>query len=673
MISTGFGKNPFHLGKKTCIDAAVAVLIALAALSISSHGCSGEDVPKLSSHPKGIIILGLDGLDPLVLEECFRRGLTPRMQAMAENGTFVPLGTSTPPQSPVAWADFITGMDPSGHGIYDFIHRDLQTMSPYLSTSRTEPPKYTLTIRDWVLPLSSGSVTLLRKGRPFWEYLVDKKIPAVVVKLPSHFPPEGRAKVLSGMGTPDLMGTYGTFQLWSDDPGWAEKNLQGGIFHELGFTRGNRAETIVQGPPNPMDRLSRPINIPVEIIRDRTEPVVLIRVQENEIMLAESEWSDWIQVNFSPGLLAGSIPGIVRFYVKSVHPRTTVYLSPVNIDPMEPSMPVSTPPSYSRDLAEHVGRFYTQGMAEDTKAFESDVFTDAEFLELAEQILENRVQMLRTELERFRGGLLFVYFSSTDQVSHMFWRTLDPESEHFIETDDNPIYRLYTRMDEVVGEVLDTMRPNTELIIMSDHGFANCSRNFGLNTWLAQQGWLTPKAAMEGKMRGPLDYIDWSRTQAYGMGLNGLYINLEGREPHGTVPRSERTAVLNRIGNQLRNFRDPENGQQVVTRTFILPIREAGNNAPDMIVGYNRGYRCAGESAVGGMTENVLERNTDKWSGDHSMDPALVPGVFLSTMRTDHSDPALVDIGPTVLEFFDIDPPGRMIGKNLFEKETKEK
>lgn len=671
MMSTVFKPTLFYSGKNKCLSA-TKVLIALAAMLISSQGCRGEDAPELRPHPKGIIILGLDGLDPLVLEESFRRGLTPRMQAMAEKGTFVPLGTSTPPQSPVAWANFITGMDPAGHGIYDFIHRDLQTMSPYLSTSRTEPPKHTITIRDWVLPLSSGSVTLLRKGRPFWEYLVDNGIPATVVKMPSHFPPEGRANVLSGMGTPDLMGTYGTFQLWSDDPDWAEKNLQGGIFYELVFKRGQRAHAVVDGPPNPMDRLSRPISISAQVIRDRTEPVVLIRMQENEFLLTEAEWSEWMEVTFSPGMFAGSIPGMVRFYVKSVHPHTTIYVSPINIDPMKPSMPVSSPSSYSKDLAERVGRFYTQGMAEDTKAFESDVFTDAEFMELAEQILENRVKMLRAELNRFKGGLLFVYFSSTDQVSHMFWRTLDPESEHFIDTDENPIFLLYARMDEIVGEVLDTMRPNTELIIMSDHGFANCSRNFQLNTWLAQQGWLTPRAVMEEKMKSPLDYIDWSRTQAYGMGLNGLYVNLKGREEHGTVPRSERTAVLRRIGNQLRNFRDPANGQQVVTRTFILPIQQAGRHAPDMVVGYNRGYRCGGESAVGGMTEAVLETNTDKWSGDHSMDPALVPGVFLSTLPTEHTSPMLEDFGPTVLRLFHIDPPAEMIGKNLFETKEKE-
>jgi len=659
---------------RSLLGALVVSVVLLGALWAGCHGCADDEYPPTRPHPKGVIILGFDGMDPLVLKKCFEMGITPRMKAMAEKGTFVPLGTSTPPQSPVAWSNFITGMRPEKHGIHDFIHRDLDNMSPYLSTSRALPPKYKIQISNWVLPLSAGRLELLRKGRPFWEYLTDKSIPATIIKMPSHFPPKtkGRAEVLSGMGTPDLMGTYGTFQLWSDDPKWVDKKLQGGITHPLRFGDGQHANTSLAGPPDPMDARHLSLKIAAEVIRDKKKTVLLIRLGETELLLAEGEWSEWVDVSFSPGLLAGSIDGMVRFYAKSVHPHTTIYISPINIDPLSPTMPISSPPSFSKELAGRVGRFYTQGMAEDTKAFEADVFSDKEFLALAGQILEKRTKILKSELNRFQGGLLFVYFSSTDQVSHMFWRTLDLDSEEKTPTAENPIFQLYSQMDAITGYVLDSLGSDTELIIMSDHGFAHCRKNFQLNTWLAQQGYLVPKKKLPKNAKSPMDYVDWSKTQAYGMGLNGLYINQKGREPEGVVPFSQRRTLLKRISRHLRNTKDPENGQQIVTRTFIRPSKGRDHHGPDMIVGYNRGYKCGSESATGNLTDRVLEVNTDKWRGDHSMDPDLVPGVFLSTRRMTRQKPMLEDIGPTVLRFFNVTPPEDMVGKDLFNQDEKE-
>ena len=540
-------------------------------------------------------------------------------------------------------------------------------MAPYLSTSKAEPPKHTLEIGDWVLPLSSGGVKLLRRGRPFWEYLTDKGIPATVVRIPSHFPPvtQGRARVLSGMGTPDLMGTYGTFQVFSDRPKWTETKAKGGRFHALRF-RGQHATGELAGPANPMDKKGRPMKLGVEVVRDKKKPVLLVRIGGREVLLTEGEWSRWIPVAFSPGPFVDDVPGMVRFFVKEVHPHTTLYVSPINIDPLNPSMPVTSPASYGKDLAQRVGRFYTQGMAEDTKALEAGVLTDEEFLELARRILRRRVAMLRTELKRFQGGLLFVYFSSTDQVSHMFWRTRDPEAPRELKGLRDTIPRLYAEMDEIVGEVLDSMGNDTQLIIMSDHGFAPCKKNFELNTWLSQQGFLVAKGKGQEATKGPMGYVDWSKTQAYGMGLNGLYLNLKGREPKGVVPASERDALLKRIGRQLRATRDPATGARIVTRTFIQPAEEAGDDAPDLIVGYNRGYRCGSRSATGGLSDKVLVDNEDKWTGDHCMDPALVPGVFLSTSKLQVEAPRLEDIAPTVLRYFEVPIPKKMKGKALF-------
>ncbi len=110
----------------------------------------------------------MDGMDPQLLQRFMDEGKLPNFKRLADQGDFRPLTTSNPLQSPVAWSNFITGMNPGGHGIFDFIHRDPSTMLPYLSTSREEPPERTLSLGSWVLPLSSGKVSVLRQGKAFW-------------------------------------------------------------------------------------------------------------------------------------------------------------------------------------------------------------------------------------------------------------------------------------------------------------------------------------------------------------------------------------------------------------------------------------------------------------------------------------------------------------------------
>ena len=97
------------------------------------------------------MVLGIDGMDPNLLQHYIAEGKMPNARKLAEMGGFRPLTTSMPPQSPVAWANFITGMNPGGHGIFDFIHREPETFMPYLSTSKTLPPQKSISFGDWVL------------------------------------------------------------------------------------------------------------------------------------------------------------------------------------------------------------------------------------------------------------------------------------------------------------------------------------------------------------------------------------------------------------------------------------------------------------------------------------------------------------------------------------------
>ena len=145
--------------------------------------------PRKWQGDQKLIILGIDGMDPQLLKKFMAEGKMPNFSALAQKGSFRLLTTSIPPQSPVAWSNLITGMNAGGHGIFDFIHRDPQTLQPYFSASRVEPPKHGIHLGNWVIPLGGGTAEQLRQGKAFWEMLDDHGVPNTIFRMPSNFPP----------------------------------------------------------------------------------------------------------------------------------------------------------------------------------------------------------------------------------------------------------------------------------------------------------------------------------------------------------------------------------------------------------------------------------------------------------------------------------------------------
>jgi predicted AlkP superfamily phosphohydrolase/phosphomutase len=649
----------------------------LAGLVLGTTGCRRSQANKPA---RKLLILGVDGMDPLLLQQYIDEGRVPNLARMARQGTFVPLGTSTPPQSPVAWSNFMTGTTPEHHGIYDFVHRDPQTLSPYLSTSRTTEAE-TIEIGPWAITTTASEIELLRGGRAFWELLADRGLASTVLKIPANFPPAGKepAEVLAGMGTPDLLGTYGTFYLLTDDPVWLAKDQpSGGQISELSAIGPQRQRGTLLGPPNPGSSEHEPLELPVEVVVDHKRPVALITIGSSRVLLKQGEWSEWIPITFDGGLLGGEVPGMVRAYLRSLHPRVQIYLTPINLDPMSPAMPLSNPSELSTQIAREVGRFYTQGMPEDTKALAAGTLNDDEFLAQADLVFNERRRLLDRALDRFEKrnrGVLFFYFSSIDQVCHVFYRALREDASAHDRRYAHVIPDLYAEVDRVIGETLKRVSDDTLVLVMSDHGFAHYRRKVHLNTWLAQEGFLVLRKAGDVQP-GPLGHIDWKRTQAYALGLNQLFINLQGREKQGAVDANRRKRVLDRISRGLRALRDPETGRRVVgdlhrpeKPVASSPTESAvfAKRTPDLIVGYRRGYRSSDESALGKVGKAVFEDNHDKWSGDHCMDPREVPGVLLSPVKLefDGYKPSLLDIAPTVLAYFGMESPQKMTGRSL--------
>jgi predicted AlkP superfamily phosphohydrolase/phosphomutase len=167
--------------------------------------------------------------------------------------------------------------------------------------------------------------------------------------------------------------------------------------------------------------------------------------------------------------------------------------------------------------------------------------------------------------------------------------------------------------------------------------------------------------------------VDWSKTQAYAVGLSGLYVNLKGREAHGIVDPSEYDALVGRLEQDLLAMRDPRNGRQPVTLAYRSRQQLHGPYvalAPDIVVGYNRGYRTSWESPLGEYPRALFVDNTDAWSGDHAMDFRLVPGVILSNRRISREHPALYDVTVSILDEFGIAPLPEMVGHDMLAPAT---
>jgi len=635
-----------------------SLLAAVFAVVVLAFGCGRSHVSG-----KKVIVLGFDGMDYRVTRELMAKGRMPHFAKLAAAGSFSALATSAPPQSPVAWSSFITGLDPGGHGIFDFVHRDPHTMVPYLSTTRVEPTRRNLTIGSWQLPLSRASATLLRHGQPFWNVLEQHGVRTTIIRMPANFPPSGTAtRELGGMGTPDILGTYGTFTFFSSAPGpLGTRTLSGGRVSTVDVVD-NIVRGELVGPENPFRTPARKVSMPFTVYLDPREAAVKIAIGDEERVLNVGEWSDWVPLEFRLTPFQ-SLRAICRFYLKQTRPAFELYVSPLNLDPTAPAMPLSTPGSYAAELAEATGLFYTQGIAEDTNGLNEHVLTRDDFIEQAALVREETTRQYWSVLDGFTEGLLFYYFGNLDQVSHMLWRARDPGHPAYDEVADAPyatvIDDLYVAFDRIVGETIRRMGSETTLIVMSDHGFTSWRRSFHLNGWLRDHGYLTVLDPGLQDDPGVFQNVDWSRTRAYGLGLNGLYINLRGREQKGIVAPQDRAALIDKIRTALLGTIDPKTGRSAVTKAYPREqiYADAGHVdlAPDLVLGYAEGTRVSNASALGGIPAGILVDNTTEWSGDHCMDPDSVPGILLTNRRLRQPVAALHQLAGAILAEFGIE------------------
>jgi len=611
---------------------------------------------------KRVIVIGLDGLEPKIVEPMLQRGELPHLEELHRRGAYARIRTTYPAQTPVAWSTFATGVNPGAHGIFDFIRRDPTTYLPDLSLNRYEQ-------KNMFLPPSAVN---LRRGTPLWELLSAAGIPSTVIRCPCTYPPDSiRGRMLSGMGVPDLRGGLGTSTFYS-----TASDLQ---VHEsenvvnLSFSENGTISTHLIGPRNPKTRTDLKFDISVTVDAAQRRVIIRSEGQPRELEAREGEWSDWLKVKFKLGLLQNA-RGMVRFRLVRMAPDLELYASPINFTPESPLFPISSPPEYAESLANRIGTYYTTGMVEDHGGLNNGRFDEAAYLDQCADVLREREKMMQYELNRMKEGFFFCLFDTPDRLQHMFWRFREPDHPANVGREKSDYARViedhYRSCDAIIGNAMQHVNDETLMIVLSDHGFNSFNRGVHLNTWLHDNGLLVlTNGYRPGNEAGDmLRHVDWSRTQAYSLGLGGIYLNVKGREANGIVEQHDTTDLSAKIAKNLSGLRDPERGQTAINSVSTRAQVYSGpyaDESPDLIVNFCEGYRSSWGTALGGIPAGWFEDNSKKWSGDHIIDPQLVPGVLFMNRPFRTSDADLRNMAPTILDALGVPKSEVMEGGSL--------
>lgn len=610
---------------------------------------------------KKVIVIGLDGLEPKLVGPMLERGELPHLARLAAQGGFTRVRTTVPAQTPVAWSTFATGTNPGGHGIFDFIRRDPATYLPDLALSRYEQ-------KNAFLPPKAIN---LRRGQAVWEVLSDAGIASTILRCPCTYPPDSiKGRMLSGMGVPDVRGGLGTSTFYTTAEGVPALESETVVQVER---NGEQLRTHLIGPRNPKTGADARVGLVITADAGAKRIVIRSEGQPSTLEVREGQWSDWLKVKFKMGLLQ-SVSAMVRFHLVSLEPVLELYASPVNFDPHSPLFPISSPWDYAGQLAREVGTFYTTGMVEDHTGLSNGRFGEAAYIDQCDAVLAERERMMQHELARFREGLFFCLFDTPDRVQHMFWRFR--EADHPARNGEEPkafeqvIEEHYRRCDGIVGRVLEQVGDDTLLIVLSDHGFNSFRRGVHLNSWLHQEGYLALEPGVQ-PVEAPgefLKHVDWAGTRAYALGLGGIYLNVRGREAEGTVPLAEAAALARELAGRLTGLRDSATGaiavRAAVTREQVYSGAYAAES-PDVVALFGDGYRVSWATALGGVPHGIIEDNVKRWSGDHIVDPMLVPGVLFMNRAFAGERARLIDLAPTVLAALGVPRTPVMEGESL--------
>lgn len=696
---------------------------------------------------KKLVVLGFDGADHPLVTEMLEEGELPNLQRLAERGSFHSLLPTNPPQTPVSWSTFATGLNPGKTKILDFIKRKERSYLPTYALQgetredllfgesntlilpiiafglglvlfgtvfglifrrrswflKTAPSTVLAALTAygvfWVaanwLPTALPSAIVVRQGTPIWRVLENHNKTAAVVRLPVTFPAEPLdGEMISGLPVPDIKATVGKPSIYTTNPDWIGKKNKFSV-EVIGLQGATPYDVHLIGPPNKLFYdaeaakeahshghdydVPKELNVPLHVnVKDDS---VEVNLQGRSFQLKAKEWSNWITVTYRFNPLV-KVKGFVRFYLDRLSPDVVLYATPVNLHPDNP-----LPLSYPQDLAKRIwdGEPYkTLGWAIDTWSIGSDLMDEEQFLADMYLTVDRYEKLMLEFLENPDRDLFIQVFSFTDRIGHVLWRYMDEEHPRY-DADKAPVYQSamresYRRMDQIVGLAMEKIDfSTTELIVCSDHGFSSFRYQVNFNTWLVKNGYMTLKKNVLGvpmelddltQGRSPFTSVDWANTKAYALGLGMVFINLEGREPEGSVKQDEYDQVRNEIAEKLKAYVDPNTGMNPIREVYFRDKMYLGFDesiTPDLRVATASPYRVSWDTTLGGMPLEITELNHRTWSGDHcSMDPRDVKGILFSSRKVEKDLPEMVDMCPTMLHVLGIAPLDEMEGDVLF-------
>jgi hypothetical protein len=596
---------------------------------------AGSPKPAATADGGRVVVLGFDGVDPRLVERWIGGGHLPHLAALAERGGLGALGSTSPPNSPVAWSTFASGRDPSEHGVFGFIKRDPRTYLPGTAPYTIRGPRFG---SGGLRPPQASSH---RVGPAWWDALDRAGVPVGLLFVPYAFPPPRlrHGRVLAGLGVPDGRFTNSSFTRFTTAPAGAGESdrVAGGRIVRLA-PQGSKLETALEGPRGPDKKYLR---VPLQLEIDRRAGRLAIAMGDERAVLAEGQRSDWFPIRFAT---AGfTLTGRVRFHLLAIRDELELYASPIQIDPGQPAVTIGRPSDWAvQAVAEH--GLPTVGWVHDTSAVNAGVLPKAVFADAVLDTMRARADLLLDELAAGRTRVQVGVFTGTDRAAHIFYRELERE-------DGGPLRR-----------VAAGLGPADRLIVMSDHGFHPFERMLHVNTWLEQQGLF--KREQAGAEIRFLRAVDWSATQAYALGNGQLYVNQQGRESQGVVAAGKpRRALLARLRESLLALRDPATGAKPIRAVEPVADRAASGlaeRAPDLQIAFAPGWRSSWETSLGGAPSgDALAPNPKAWCGDHAASARdETPGFLVADRKPKRGDPDLKDLATSLTRLAGQQPSG---------------
>ncbi|MFN8434533.1 MAG: alkaline phosphatase family protein [Anaerolineales bacterium] len=570
------------------------------------------------------LIIGLDAFDPTFFEKLHSQGKTPNLSKLLAGGGYSRFRVSDPPQSEVSWTSIATGMNPGGHGMFDFVHRNPANYSLQVSLLPTQKNLLGL---QFVPPYSAQTI---------FDEAVEDGFPATSMWWPATFPAKLASPVqtIPGLGTPDILGRLGIGTHFSIDDLPADPERKTAV-RKLTKKGTYKYSGTLEGPAKKNGTVN--INFELEV----NDNIVILQVAKQKVTLKIGEWGEIVELPFSVGF-GMTVKAISRAILTNLNP-VSIYFLPLQLHPLGSPWPYATPKNFIQDQWKKNGPFLTLGWPQDTTALNENLINDDQFLKLCEMIDAEREKVLNSSLDTFDEGLLACVFDSLDRVQHMFFKGREDVIEAW-----------YIRLDQLVGRIIEraTRKQKTRILVVSDHGFGHFDYKVHLNKWLVDHGYLKTTNPASSDLRT----VDWSQTQAYALGLNSLYLNIAGREGKGIINEGDTANTLARLKDDLLQWKGP-NSEQVVqtalirTEAFQGPLAAYG---PDIFIGYRPPYRGSAETGLGQWRTEAIEKNTERWEADHCFDSRAVPGVLFSNESlSNYPTPSYRDI------------PALTIGKDL--------